>query len=298
MTTHEHGHDHGHQHEHGHGHQHGHGFNAESLRNNDRLYHGVYAEIVGWLDPPQGGSVLEAGSGAGGFTQLLAEKVGPLTGTVTALDQDAEMLEVARDFIGEGAVAGAVTYQQGDMANLPFDAGSFDLVWSSRTVHHLPDQLAAVRELVRVLKPGGWLALREGPIRTRFLPDDIGIGEPGLDDRLDVAFHRWFAANVRGGEGSVRYPFGWTQMLADAGLQDVTAKSFLLEALPPFDDVQISYMGRHLKRWLEDDERRDMLMPGDAEILEQLTDPSSEQFVFGRPDLYLQETVTVYAGRA
>jgi ubiquinone/menaquinone biosynthesis C-methylase UbiE len=191
-----------------------------------------------------------------------------------------------------------VSYQESDIAKLPFDEGSFDLVWSSRTIHHLPDQLAAVGELARVLKTGGWLALREGPIRTKFLPDDIGLGDPGLDDRLDVAFHRWFASNVRGEAVSVRYPFGWTKMLSDAGLKNVTAKTFMLEALAPFDDVQISYMSRHLKRWIEDDERKAMLMPGDAEILEQITSATSEHFVFGREDLYLQEAVTVFAGHA
>jgi len=291
MTTHEHAH-HGH-----HGHEE-HGFNAESLRNNDLLYADVYAQVIDWLAPPPGAAVLEAGSGAGGFTRLLADAVAHGGGSVTALDESDEMLAATRAWIDQGAHGGSVSYQQGDIASLPFDGPQFDLVWSSRTIHHLPDQLSAVKELARVVRPGGKLALREGSIRTRFLPDDIGLGEPGLEDRIDVAFHRWFTANVRGGEGAVRYPFGWTQMLRDAGMETAFARTFLLEAEAPFDDTQIAYMGRHLKRWVDNDDRKAMLAPGDADVVAALTDASSEHFVFKRPDLHLQEMVTVYVGVA
>jgi len=292
-----------HPHAHG-GHEHApaaaqgheHGFNVDSLRNNDSLYTGVYRQIIDWLAIPRDASVLEAGSGAGGFTQLLAEAVVPHGGTVTALDESDEMLHATRDLLTGGPHGASVRYQQGDIGSLPFDRATFDLAWSSRTVHHLADQLAGVRELARVLKPGGRLVLREGSIRTRFLPDDIGLGEPGLEDRLDVAYHRWFAANVR--HGGVRYPYGWLRMLTEAGLTNVTARTFMLEAIAPFDDVQVSYMGRHLRRWTDSDDRRAYLMPGDADILAALLDPASDDFVFSRTDLYLHEPVTVYVGTA
>lgn len=289
-------HEHGGGHRHGHGHGHEHGFNAESLRNNDLLYADVYRQAIAWLAIPAKASVLEAGCGAGGFTQLLTEAVAPAGGMVTAFDESAAMIEATRALLDGGVHADSVRYQQGDIAAPPFDAGSFDLVWSSRTIHHLADQLAAVRGLAGTLRSGGKLALREGSIRTRFLPDDIGLGAPGLEDRLDVAFQRWFSSNVR--EGGVRYPFGWTQMLREAGLVDVTARTFMLEALPPFTDVAISYMGRHLRRWVENDERKVFLDAGDAEILAELTDPTSEHWVFKRSDLYLHEMVTVYVGTA
>ncbi len=293
--SHEHGHGHGghghHGHHGGHGH-HEHGYSTESLSNNDALYRDVYAQIVAWLSPRQDAAIIEAGSGAGGFTCLLAQAAPK--GKVTALDESEEMLTATRGAVDAAGLGDRVIYQQGDITHIPLPDEAFDLAWSSRTIHHLPDQLAGVRELARVLKPGGRLALREGAMHAQFLPDDIGIGEPGLEARLDVAYYRWFFANVRG-EGK-RYPFGWTQMLRDAGLAGVTAKTFLLEALPPFTDVQIRYMSRHLKRWLEDDDRRAALAPNDVRALELLTDSSSEHFVFGRDDLYLREAVTVFTG--
>ena len=296
MDLHGHRHRHGHDHDHGHGDEHEHGFNLESLRNNDLLYEEVYRQVIEWLALPVGASVMEAGSGAGGFTALLADAAVPAGGHVTALDESQGMLDATREQIERGPHGASVSYRQGDIGKLPFESATFDLVWASRTVHHLGDQLAGVKELARVVAPGGRLALREGSIRTRFLPDDIGVGEPGLEDRLDVAWHRWFTANVRG--DGVRYPFGWTQMLAEAGLTDVTAKTFMLEALPPFTEVQISYMGRHLRRWVESEERKAMLGSGDAEVLAALTDPTNDAYVFKRSDLYLHEMVTVYVGTA
>lgn len=59
-----------------------------------------------------------------------------------------------------------------------------------------------------------------------------------------MAHGRWFWPRVRSGEHAVRYPFGWTQLLRDAGLQDVTVKTFLLELVPPFTSPQVEYMAR------------------------------------------------------
>ena len=87
-------------------------------------------------------------------------------------------------------------------------------------------------------------------------------------------------------------------MLAEAGLSDVTAKTFVLEALPPFTDFQIAYMGRHLRRWVEDDERKAMLDAADVAAVTALTDPRSDSYLFKRGDLYLHEMVTIYVGTA
>ncbi len=296
MTKEHHKHEHGRHDENGDGRGRHHGFSADSLRNNDLLYAEVYGQAIDWLAIPPGASVMEAGCGAGGFTQLLIDAIAPSGGRVTAFDESAEMVDATRELIELGAHAQSVSYQRGDIGALPFENGVFDLVWSSRTIHHLPDQLAAVKGLAGTLRAGGKLALREGSIRTRFLPDDIGLGAPGLEDRLDVAFQRWFTSEVRA--NGVRYPYGWTHMLMEAGLIDITARTFMLEALPPFSDVEIAYMGRHLRRWIENDDRKSMLAAGDADILAELTTPASEHYVFKRSDLYLHEMVTIYVGTA
>jgi SAM-dependent methyltransferase len=280
-----------------HSHGHGHTYDVSNLRRADAFYGATYQKIVGWLDVRPGSKVLEAGSGAGGVTELLAGAVGP-QGTVSALDVTPQLLHTVQERMASSPFKDRVSYHEGDIQHLPFEAHHFDLVWSSRTIHHLPDQLAGVKELCRALKPGGRLALREGGLRPRFLPNDLGIGDPGLEERLEVAFQRWFQSNVRGGEGVVRYPYGWTQLLREAGLQKVSARTSLLELLPPFSSVQVEYMTGLLERWVTSDERLSFISDDDAGVIQQIIDKDSPHYVFNRPDLHYLEGVTVYVGEA
>ena len=108
-------HDHTHSHGDGHGDDRQHGFNVDSLRNNDLLYTDVYRQVIDWLSIPSGANVIEAGCGAGGVTQLLADAVAPTGGVITAFDESAEMIEATRELIERGANAAAVRYRQGDI---------------------------------------------------------------------------------------------------------------------------------------------------------------------------------------
>ncbi|MCH8920262.1 MAG: methyltransferase domain-containing protein, partial [Chloroflexi bacterium] len=81
-------------------------------------------------------------------------------GGVAALDMTPELLQTAREQLEQSRFKDRVSFHEGDIQHLPFEDGRFDLVWSSRTIHHLPDQLVGVREVARVIKPGGRFALR------------------------------------------------------------------------------------------------------------------------------------------
>ena len=82
----------------------------------------------------------------------------------------------------------------GDLSAVRAAAGpGADLVWASGSVHHAGDQQRAVDTLAGLLAPGGRLALAEGGLPLRCLPWEVGVGEPGLEIRLDAAQDRWFA---------------------------------------------------------------------------------------------------------
>ena len=99
-----------------------------------------------------GDRVLDVACGTGVLAREAAERTGA-EGRVTGLDLNDGMLAVARRIRPE------IDWRQGDATALPFDAGSFDAVVCQFALMYLPDRLAALGEMWRVLAPGGRLAV-------------------------------------------------------------------------------------------------------------------------------------------
>lgn len=101
-----------------------------------------------------GNRVLDAGCGTGRAMTALRAAVGP-SGTVLGADLTPQMLAAARD-AGRGA-QGALLLA--DVARLPLRDGALDAVFAAGLIAHLPDPGANLRELARVVRPDGRLAL-------------------------------------------------------------------------------------------------------------------------------------------
>ncbi|MFQ5957954.1 MAG: methyltransferase domain-containing protein [Alphaproteobacteria bacterium] len=99
-----------------------------------------------------GDRVLDVACGTGVLAREAAKRVGP-TGRVTGLDLNEGMLTVARRLSPE------IEWRQGDATRLPFDDASFDVVVSQFALMYFPDRIAALKEMMRVLAPGGRLAV-------------------------------------------------------------------------------------------------------------------------------------------
>lgn len=124
------------------------------------------------------------------------------------------------------------------------------------------------------------------------------MGEPALEDRLNVNFQRWFRTDVRPDKVTVKYHYGWSQMLRDGGFNDVSARTFILEFLSPFNHDQIDFITHQLGVWLTNEERTALLSAEDQETIENLLNPKSPLYAFNRPDIHYQEAVTLYHGRS
>lgn len=99
-----------------------------------------------------GERVLDVACGTGVVARHAAQQVGS-DGTVTGLDLNPVMLEVART---QAASSDAVVeWHQGDAGALPFDDAAFDVVLCQQGLQFFPDKVKALREMHRVLVPGG-----------------------------------------------------------------------------------------------------------------------------------------------
>jgi ubiquinone/menaquinone biosynthesis C-methylase UbiE len=105
-----------------------------------------------------GDTVLDCGAGTGSTALLAAERVGP-AGKVTLLDVSEGMLAIAKEKAGVAGVSRRLTFEIGDMFDLPYDDASFDAVVSTYSVCPLRDPDLGALEMYRVAKNGGRIGI-------------------------------------------------------------------------------------------------------------------------------------------
>ncbi len=131
------------------------------------------AYLLPALEP--GLRLLDVGCGPGTVTIDLAGRVAP--GEVVGIDASSAVVEIARK---AAADAGAlnVTFDVADAYELPFADDSFDVVHAHQVLQHLTDPVAALREMRRVTRPGGIVAVRDADYSgMTWYPPSEGLDE-------------------------------------------------------------------------------------------------------------------------
>jgi len=105
-----------------------------------------------------GDKVLDAGAGTGSTALLAAHRVGP-TGKIVLFDLCEGMLAVARQKIEQQGYRDRVTFRTGDILDLPFADGAFDVVLSTYSLCPVYSPEVGARELYRVVHKGGLLGI-------------------------------------------------------------------------------------------------------------------------------------------
>jgi ubiquinone/menaquinone biosynthesis C-methylase UbiE len=85
----------------------------------------------------------------------------PVTGFIVAVDLAVEMLRLAEINIRQAGLHGHIALEKIDAKEMPYPDHSFDWVISNSIIHHIPEPLDSLREMLRVLRPGGLLFVRD-----------------------------------------------------------------------------------------------------------------------------------------
>jgi demethylmenaquinone methyltransferase/2-methoxy-6-polyprenyl-1,4-benzoquinol methylase len=153
---------------------------------------------------------------------------------VVGVDRSTEMLEVGRRRVVLAGATRKVRLQEGDARSLPFEDGLFDAVTFTYLLRYVEDPAATLRELVRVVKPGGSVAgLEFGLPRGVWRPPWelwVRVGLPGAGRLIGNGWHEvgaFLGPSIRG--HYARWPLErLLQAWRDPGVEDVRAKRLSL----------------------------------------------------------------------
>ena len=169
------------------------------------------ADLVERAAPAPGERILDIACGTGIVARLAAERIG--AGQVVGLDLNPGMLAVARSV--SGGHHPPIEWQQGSALELPFRDGSFDVALCQLGLQFFPDRTVALREMLRVLVPGGRLALSVYSAIER-TPVALALAQ-ALDQHLGPG-----ASAVKRSEHALADVDELKRLVADAGFIDVT----------------------------------------------------------------------------
>lgn len=175
--------------------------------------------------PPDGGHVLDVATGTG----LVAEALLARGFRVTGLDQSPEMLARARD-----RFAGRIELVEASAEALPFADASFDHLTFTYLLRYVDDPAATLRELARVVRPGGTVAMLEFAVpRGVWRPAWnlwVGVGLPVAGRLLSPGWHevgRFLGPSIRKFHATYPEP-ALLDLWRAAGIADVAARRLSL----------------------------------------------------------------------
>jgi ubiquinone/menaquinone biosynthesis C-methylase UbiE len=132
------------------------------------------------LQPGQ--RVLDVGCGPGIDTVAVAELIGA-SGSVDGVDTDLTLVAAAERRASAAGLHDRVHHRVADALALPFAAQTFDAVRGERLFQHLPDPRAALAEMLRVTRPGGWIVVLD----TDYSSFTVDSDQTDLERRLALA---------------------------------------------------------------------------------------------------------------
>jgi SAM-dependent methyltransferase len=264
---------------------------AELLDLDAEVTHSHLADVTAWIrelaaDPPPG-RILDLGSGTGTGAFALLERFDQAE--VIALDVSAEMLQRLSGRARVLGVADRIRTVQADLDTAWPAVDAVDLVWASRSLHHLADPDRVLAEVFATLRPGGLLVVAEIASFPRFLPDDLGLGRPGLEARCHALLAERQAAELP------HLGSDWGPRLSRAGFTIEAERPFVIDLSAPLPAATGRYAQASLRRIRSAVDGR--MSADDLAVLDTLIDSDGPAGVLHRADLTVRNTRTIWAAR-
>ncbi|WP_299351505.1 methyltransferase domain-containing protein [uncultured Shimia sp.] len=154
-----------------------------------------------------GKTVLDIGCGSGAIAVLLAETLG--ADRVIGIDVEQPVVDAARTRAEKAGLSDRIDIRLIEPGPLPFDAETFDVVYSKDSIIHIPDKEALCQDAFRVLRPGGWFAASD------WLTSHDGAPSPEMQQYVraeDLDF-------------AMASPARYDRAMADAGFVEITLRN-------------------------------------------------------------------------
>lgn len=264
---------------------------AELLDLDADVLHSYLSEVTAWVyeraaELPRR-RILDLGSGTGtgalALVQCFAEA------DVIALDKSAPLLARCQAKARELGVADRIRTVQADLDAAWPAIDPVDLVWASSSLHHMADPDRVLTEVFTAIQPGGLLAVAEIDSFPRFLPDDIGLGRPGLEARCHAALAEGMADELP------HLGSDWGSRLRQTGFAVDAERTFVIDLKPPLPVSAGRYAQLSLQRVRSGLEGR--MSGDDLAALDTLIDSDGPDSVLRRDDLTVRAKRTVWMAK-
>ncbi|MFF1960016.1 class I SAM-dependent methyltransferase [Streptomyces sp. NPDC058220] len=264
---------------------------AELLDLDAAVLHSYLSDVTSWIqrqatDVPLR-RILDLGAGTGTGTIALARRFG--AAEVIAVDRAEELLTRVRAKAADLNIADRVRTVRADLDAAWPAVEPVDLVWASNSLHEMADPDRVFKDAFAAIRPGGLLAVAEMDALPRFLPEDIGLGRPGLESRCHEALEQ------ERGDTQPRLGPDWGPHLERSGFTILGERTFTIDLTPPHPPATGHYAHAYLRRIRPVLEGR--MATDDLAALDTLLDSDGPDGVLHRHDLVVRGTRTAWVAR-
>jgi len=226
-----------------------------------------------------GDRILDVGCGEGTYTSWLSNLVGP-GGQVVGVDHSADYLKVAKRHVNANLASASVRFVRAEVTRLPFKNNHFDAVWCAQNLYSFPNAEEALHELVRVVRPGGIVAILENDsLHYALLPWPVDVELILLQSQ-----HRSFKKEEVHSE-KFYIARGLRSLLKRVGCRPQRKHVYALHREAPFTTPEKRFLQLYLQELRE--RTQPYLTDKDRERVEPLLNPRSPYYLLRQEELTL-----------